>query len=196
MNTSMTSSISPKIDVSKISKPLPKEEDNKLEEKKEISQSPKDSVDVQKNKTSKKDVIKSLSIPLEDKVKNIGESVNKHIKEIDKILSNKNPTLELKDKEKILNILSKSRDNGSLEKLIENLDKDGRLPSLYKDMGTLVNQGTAGGAISGVLAIFTLGASMISEAKENRAYEMKKLLQDANISPDILNKFENIDIKQ
>lgn len=191
MNVSGSPLVNPKVDVAETNKPINKKE-NIITEKKVFPQtSQTDNVDLPKIPNSRKNVIKSLNIPLFDvDPKIISQQADKHIKEINNVLSRKNPTLELKDKEEILGILTKSKDNGSLEKLMNKLDKNDKLPSLYKDMGTLVNQGTAGGAISGVLAIFTLGGSMISEARENRAYEMKKLLQDANISPDILNKLE------
>lgn len=167
---------------------------NKVEPKKEIlpDNSTKEYVnrdlnDITNLAVGKKSIIASLDIP-QISGKDVNKLADKYMKTIENILGRKDPVLGLKDKEEILNLLQKSKDDCSLQKLVEKLDSKKVLSSLYKDMGTLVNQGSGGSAVSGVLALFTLGGSLVSEAKENRAYEMKKLLKDANIAPEILDK--------
>lgn len=191
MNINSISSVNLKMEISEHSKLPSAKETEKTEEIIQNKSDIKDKSDISKMPLAKKEILSNINIPMIDNLKNnISSNVNKHIKEIDNILSKKNPTLELKGKEEILNILKNSQNDNSLDKLVEKLDKKGKLLPLYKDMGTLVNQSTAGGAISGVMAIFTLGGSLVAEAKENRAYEMKKILKEANISPEILNKLE------
>jgi Ca2+-binding RTX toxin-like protein len=119
--------------------------------------------------------------------------INGAIADIETIQSRKSqqkPMLEVKDKEEILAILKSRKDDGTLPDLVNQLVKDNKLVRLYRDMGTLVNQGDAGGAMSGILMIFTAGISVGVEAGENRAFEMKELLKSANIDEKILKKLK------
>jgi hypothetical protein len=150
---------------------------------------PKDDIKVSKIPSGKKNVITNLDIS--DSVKPISQKVDNYINKINNILQRKDPTLELKDKEEIIGLLKESFKDKSLEKLVKKLDKENVLKPLYQDLGTLVNQGSSGSAVSGVLALFTLGASLVSEANQNRAFEMKQILKDANIDLEILNKLDN-----
>lgn len=96
--------------------------------------------------------------------------------QIDTVLNRKNPTLSVEDKKEVLDILKRSQNDKSITSLVEKLDKNGKLESLYKDMGTLVNQGSAGAVASSLLTVFTLGISLVSEAKANNSFEMKQIL--------------------
>lgn len=110
--------------------------------------------------------------------------------QIETVLNRKNPTLSVEDKKEVLDILKRSQNDKSITSLVEKLDKNGKLENLYKDMGTLVNQGSGGAVASSVLTVFTLGLSLVSEAKANNSFEMKQILKDSNVSNKILDKLK------
>lgn len=150
--------------------------------------SSKDDLSVSKLPSGKQKIITNIDISDNSMSKN--DKADMYISKINDVLTRKNPTLELKDKEEIIGILKQSLNDKSLEKLVKRLDRDNALKPLYQDLGTLVNQGTAGGAVSGVLALFTLGASLVSEANQNRAFEMKRILQEGKIDSELINNLD------
>jgi hypothetical protein len=114
--------------------------------------------------------------------------VNGYVNEIENVLSRKKPNLEVKDKEQILDILDHSLCDGSLNDLAQKLDKDNKLVPLYRAMGTLVNQGELGAGFSAGLMLFTAFTSLVVEANETRANDMKEMLIKGNVPEAILKK--------
>ncbi len=117
--------------------------------------------------------------------------VDNHLTEIQAVLSRKSENgLELKDKERILNILNKSRTDSSLGQLVDKLNSEKQLLSLYKDMGILVNQSEKGNIISGALAPLTLFTSLAAQMKLDKTFNMKEIFREGNIAEDIINKLK------
>lgn len=98
------------------------------------------------------------------------------------------PTLTLAHKEEILRLLKDSKKDGSLQALSQELHESKQLYPLYAKMGSLVNRSPESSALLGLV---TLGLSLGEEAKSNRAFEMKKVLTDAGVAPDILKTLED-----
>lgn len=86
-------------------------------------------------------------------------------------------------KEKVLKIFQASQKDGSVKELARTLHQKGELKPLYEGLGTLVN--TSAGA-SAILGIFTLGTSLVVEAKDNLTFKLKDLLTESGVDAEIL----------
>ncbi|GIW21884.1 MAG: hypothetical protein KatS3mg068_0891 [Candidatus Sericytochromatia bacterium] len=117
------------------------------------------------------------------------KSIKDYKKEIFNIIDKK-VYLELEDKNKIIDIFSDAEKNNVFSDLIMDLHKNKKLEQVYKSLGTLVNQSEAGTITSVFLALFTLGISSISEAKMNRAYDLKNMMEKNNIPKEIINNLK------
>lgn len=96
--------------------------------------------------------------------------------------------LSLPQKEEVLSILKDSQKEGSLPALTQKLHEEQQLLPLYQKMGSLINRSPESSALLGLM---TLGLSLGEETKSNRAFEMKKILTDAGISPALLKELKN-----
>lgn len=116
-------------------------------------------------------------------------AVQARLEKLGKMLENRqDKALSLPQKETVLELLQDSRKDGSLPELIKQLDQKQQLLPLYKKMGSLVNHSPEASALLGLV---TLGLSWGEEAKHNRAFEMKKILTEAGIAPEILKKLSD-----
>ncbi|MBT9546922.1 MAG: hypothetical protein IV090_16150 [Candidatus Sericytochromatia bacterium] len=98
------------------------------------------------------------------------------------------PSLTLAQKEDVLRLLKDSKKDGSLPALSQKLHESKQLCPLYQKMGSLVNRSPESSALLGLV---TLGLSLGEEAKSNRAFEMKKILTDAGVAPEILKTLQD-----
>jgi hypothetical protein len=119
--------------------------------------------------------------------------INGYIAEINAIFDKPDEAfhhLELSEKEEILEILKRSKNDGTLIGLANNLDDENKLSELYRKMGTMINQGVTGVTISSIMGIMPGINSLEIEKKQNRTHEMKQIFIEANVPQDILNKLQ------
>lgn len=161
-----------------------KNDNNYKEKKLDSNNKNKDKAEIKVNNKKDTNVVNFV-----DNNKNESISVEEYESKIFNIIG-KNLNLELKDKDKIIELFKDAEKNGKFNDLINHLDKNNKLKNVYKSLGTLVNQGEGGAITSSLLAIFTLGISTISESKMNRAYDLVDMMKKNKVPKEIIDKLK------
>jgi len=161
-----------------------KNDNNYKEKKLDSNNKNKDKAEIKVNNKKDTNVVNFV-----DNNENESISVEEYESKIFNIIG-KNLNLELKDKDKIIELFKDAEKNGKFNDLINHLDKNNKLKNVYKSLGTLVNQGEGGAITSSLLAIFTLGISTISESKMNRAYDLVDMMKKNKVPKEIIDKLK------
>ncbi|PIQ24028.1 hypothetical protein COW36_05780 [bacterium (Candidatus Blackallbacteria) CG17_big_fil_post_rev_8_21_14_2_50_48_46] len=142
-----------------------------------------------------KDQIKTHDLPIGQGLSHISLSegsdplLEVRLKKIEHLLAtSKKPSLSLPQKEQVIRLLKESQADGNLPELAKRLNSEDKLVPLYHKMGSLLNRSPEA---STLLGLVTLGLSLGEEAKTNRAFEMKEILTNAGVSPEILKKLHD-----
>ena len=119
------------------------------------------------------------------------QNLDKHLKAINSYLpKNHKGSLQMPEKEIVLNILKESKNDGTIKELATKLDKEKQLEPFSNEMGSMHDQSPRTS-----LALFALFGAfvLVVEARASRKRDMIGILKEGGVDLSIIDKLDPLD---